>query len=181
MKIEKIDQNQLIITLSPTEILQINLEFDTKEPKNLLDKLLHLVEKECDFSIMNEKFFLEMIPSQQDGCNIFITKANEKKQTDRQDRCLSIAIISDWKTAEYTVGLLHETASGESALYRLDGVYYFVLYTKTIEEKKKMQMRLSDLGEWLESPELFEGVLKEYGVFLTYLNNFSEFLQKTVK
>lgn len=181
MKIEKIDQNQLIITLSPTEILQINLEFDTKEPKNLLDKLLHLVEKEYDFSIMNEKILLEMIPSVQDGCNIFITKANEKRQEPQQNGCLSIAIISEWKTVEYAVGLLNETVIKGSALYRLDGLYYLVLYTETPAEKKEIQVRLSDLGEWLKSPELFESVLKEYGVLLTYLENFSDFLQKTIK
>ena len=181
MKIEKIDQNKLKITLSPTDMLQINLELDEQEPQNLLEQLFYTLEKEYHFSVLNEKILLETVPSVQEGYYLFITKSNIKAEEKSEVSGVSILTCSDWKIAEYIFHLLNGNITKRCAIYRMDGEYYFVLYSKSDTARKKTKLLLSDLGEWMDNPELYEGVLQEYGVFLTYLENFSEFLKKSVK
>ncbi len=178
MKIEKIEQNKLKITLSCTEMLQINPEIAPDESQKLITKLFHSLETEYNFSIMNKRIILEMVPSPQDGCNIYITKPDTVSLTTKQKNYLSILSFSKWNTMEHAITLLENRFTGSGMIYRLDGIYYLILYAKNKILINQTETLLSDLGECVENPELFISVLQEYGVMLTYCENFFELIKK---
>lgn len=181
MKIEKIDHNQLKVTLSCTEMLQMNLEIDPKEPQNILTKLLYALETDYQFSMMNHKIMLEMIPSKQDGCNIFITKTESKqKQTNPADSLLIFSFMQ-WKTVDYIKQLIGNQLPEEHQIYRLDGLYYLLLHPFSFEQEEQIKMLLSDFGECIENPKLFESVLKEYATPLLPNDSLVNQLPKKIK
>ncbi len=172
MKIEKIDQNQLKITLSCTEMLQMNLEITPQESQNILTNLLYSLETDYQFSIMNHKIILEMIPSRQDGCNLFITKIQaEQIKTDHSMRLLIFSFVQ-WETVEYAENLISGSFAGECAICRLDGLYYLILYLDSLAQEEQIMLLLSDFGECVKHPKLFESVLKEYGTPLSQCDSF---------
>lgn len=178
VKIEKIEQNKLKITLSCTEMLQINPEIAPEESQKLISELFHSLEAEYGFSIMNQKIVLEMIPSSQDGCNIFITKSDTACLAAQPKNHLAILSFSKWSTMEYALTLLNNQFLGSGMIYRLDGMYYLILYAKSSKLISQAETLLSDLGECVTNPELFVSVLQEYGIMLTYSENFFELLKE---
>lgn len=172
MKIEKIDPNQLKITLSCTEMLQINLAATETESENILKNLLHAIENEYSFSIMNHKIILEMIPSAQEGCNLYITKAKRKEITPKASVHILVFSFLNWDTAEYATQTLQTSLLKECQLYRLDGIYYLVLFPESDLLKEQLILRLSDFGEQMQNPKVYEGVLKEYGTLLPCKSKF---------
>ncbi len=178
MKIEKIEPNKLKITLSCTELLQINPEIAPDESQKLISKLFHSLETEHHFSIMNKKIVLEMVPSLQDGCNIYITKPDAVSLTTQHKNHLAILSFSTWNTMEHAITLLSNYFTGSGMIYRLDGIYYLILYAKNKLLISQTETLLSDLGDYVENPELFVSVLQEYGVMLTYYENFFGFIKK---
>lgn len=174
MKIERIDHNQLKITLTCTEMLQINLEMDTKESQNILLNLLKSLETDYQFSMMNHKIILEMIPSRQDGCNIFITKTESEKSC--ENHCVKLQIFSfeQRKTAEYVEQLIDTHFVEKIAFYRLDELYYLVCYLSPSAPEEQLICLIADFGEYVKNPTLFESVLKEYGTPLPPPNSLTK-------
>ena len=78
MKIEKIDENQVKITLSCAEMLTMNSENSEDSSTNLVMDLLGALEEEFQFSMIHHAIVLEMVPSKKEGCEIFLTKTESK-------------------------------------------------------------------------------------------------------
>jgi hypothetical protein len=64
---------------------------------------------------------------------------------------------------KYAVGILDEKNILKFRAFSLDGLFYMVLY-QNYHKKTEIKMTLiSDFGLKINMPELFEGVLNEYG------------------
>ena len=163
MKIEKINQNQLKVALSCSEILQMNLEIDSENSQNMLTKLLHSLESEFHFSIINQKITLEMVPSSQEGCNIFLTKTeSEMKKTSFLKKILILS-VEQLSTAEHIIS----SANFMHKIYQMNGLFYLVIYLENNQQRRQFQLLFSDFGLFIENPVLFESVLMEYGTLLS--------------
>ncbi len=165
MKIEKIDENQVKITLSCTEMLKMNAQSAPEESSRLMWELLGTLENEFRFSMINQAIMLEMVPSKQDGCEIFLTKTDEKKQK----RCEKNLVITSFRESEeafYAGTLSKQYVKGRICIYLMQEEYYLVLSSEDQISLSRMQLILCDLGNTVENPHLMEGVLTEYGTLL---------------
>lgn len=179
MKIEKTDYNQIKISLSCTEMLQINPEVDPDISQKILIQLFHSLESAQIFSMMNQKIILEIIPSKQDGCDILVTKS-EDAITTPLSRCL-IFSFPDKKAVDDTILFIRKINNINFDVYQMDEQYYMVFYVKSQSGNDWIDFRLFDLGESVANAELFESVLKEYGIKLDYYKNHTKFLPKPRK
>lgn len=182
VKIEKIDNNKLKITLSCMEILQMNLDIHPNESTNSFLKLLNALETEHHFSVINQKIILEMIPGESDGCSIYLTTAfSEKKKQLTHPLKRLIFSFSGLDIILYAVELICDKFQGTVSIYRLDERYYLILYFETQEHFKTIRTLLSDLGDHIGNPQLFESVLTEYGKPLCHHESMKHFSQKDKK
>ncbi len=165
MKIEKIDENQVKISLSCAEMLKMNAQSAPEESSRLMWELLGALENEFRFSMINQEIVLEMVPSKQDGCEIFLTKTDAKKQK-RSEKNLIITSFSDSEKAFYAGTLSKQYVKGRIAVYLMNEEYYLVLTSEDRISLSRMQLILCDLGDTVENPHFMEGVLTEYGTLL---------------
>jgi len=166
VKIEKIDENCLKISLSCTEMLRMNAESTSNESSILIAELMEALEKELQFSLMNQEIVLEMIPSPKDGCEIFLTKTESKKQK-RYEKNLAIISFPSSEEVFFAESLSAQYARERSAVYLMNGEYYLVICSQDYVSLSKVQLILSDLGNTVDNPLLMEGVLKEYGTLIS--------------
>ncbi|MBR5239988.1 MAG: adaptor protein MecA [Clostridia bacterium] len=164
MKIEKIDENQVKITLSCTEMLQMNAE-NSSNDSSLLTELLGALEQEFQFSIIRHAIHLEMIPSKKDGCEIFLTKTESQQQPNYVEN-LMITSFFESEDALYAARLSKRNLNGQIAVYLLNDEFYLVITSNEKESLSKLQLLLSDLGDSVQYPAFMEGVLKEYGTLI---------------
>ncbi len=165
VKIEKIDENQVKITLSCTEMLTMNAQSAPEESSRLMWELLGALENEFRFSILNQAIVLELVPSKQDGCEIFLTKTDFKKQKKCENN-LVITSFSESEEALYAGRMAKQYVKGQIAIYLMNGEYYLAISSVDRMALSKIQLVLCDLGSTVENPLLMEGVLKEYGTLI---------------
>ncbi len=165
MKIEKIDENQVKITLSCTEMLQMNAQEVSEDSQNLLMELLGALEEEFCFSMIKHAIILEMVPSKKDGCEIFLTKTESKLQKQKEENLL-ITSFSEPADALYAGRLSKNYVHGHIAVYLLNDEYFLTVSSNEKKPLEKIQLILCDLGNTVENPLLMDGVLKEYGALI---------------
>ncbi len=165
MKIEKIDENQVKITLSCAEMLQMNAQNYSEESTNMMMELLETVESELSFSMMNHAIVFEMVPSKKDGCEIFLTKT-ESKQQSKQENGLIILSFEQAKEALHAGTLSKNYVQGRFAIYVLNEEYYLLISSKDKPALSKIGLLLSDLGNTVPNPLFMESVLTEYGTLI---------------
>lgn len=165
VKIEKIDENQVKITLSCTEMLKMNAQNAPEETSQLMWELFGALENEFRFSIINQAIVLELVPSKQDGCEIFLTKTDAKKQK-RCEHNLVITSFSESEEALYAGRLSKQYVKGHTAVYLMNGEYYLAIKSADRIALSKIQLILCDLGNTVENPLMMEGILKEYGTLI---------------
>ena len=165
MKIEKIDENQVKITLSCTEMLQMNAENISNDSASLLNELLGALEKEFQFSIIRHAIHLEMIPSKKDGCEIYLTKTESQIQT-KEEENLIITAFSESEEALYAGRLSKKYLHGQISVYLFNDEFYLIITSNEKNALSKLRLLLSDLGDSVQYPVLMEGVLKEYGTLI---------------
>ena len=163
MKIEKIDENQLKITLSCTEMLTINSQNVSEESQNILMELLGKIEDEFRFSMIHHNMILEMVPSQKDGCEIFLTKT--EKQTKIEEHLLITSFLKS-EDAFYAKTLSKKYLQAQMSVYLMNNEYYLVIHSKEQSSLSRVRILLSDFGDSVQYPILMESVLKEYGTLI---------------
>jgi len=165
VKIEKIDENQVKITLSCAEMLTMNAENSENASSNLVMDLLGALEEEFQFSMIHHAIVLEMVPSKKDGCEIFLTKTESKNHPKKEEN-LIITSFSESEDALYAGRLSKRYISGQLAVYLMDNEFYLVISSNEKQALPKIKLLLSDLGDSIENPLLMESVLKEYGTLI---------------
>lgn len=173
MKIERISENQLKLTLTKADLAErkIKLE-DLISPSERTQKLFRDIMEQAldeeDFISENTPLMVEAIPSGGDGIMIIVTKVNNKeKHTDEdlrrwkkkpmdtlahQEEKNSDILIYSFPSLDDVIGVslrLDGAFKGESAVYKNDGKYFLVMQGDTYTTE--------------ETAEDAERILKEYG------------------
>ena len=165
MKIEKIDENQVKITLSCTEMLTMNAQNISEESSNLLMELLETLEGEFCFSMIQHAITMEMVPSKKDGCEIYLTKTDSKKQNQIAER-LVVTSFQESEDALYAGRLSKKHVQGRIAVYLMNNEFYLVISSQEKRNLSRVRLLLSDLGNSIGNPLLMESILKEYGTLI---------------
>ena len=165
MKIEKIDENQVKITLSCAEMLTMNSETSEDSSANLVMELLETLEEDFQFSMIHHAIVLEMVPSKKDGCEIFLTKTESKNHLNKEENLLITSFLES-EDALYAGRLCKKYISGHLAVYLMNNEFYLVVSSNEKQTLAKIKLLLSDLGDSIENPLLMEGVLREYGTLI---------------
>lgn len=173
MKIERISENQLKLTLTKADLAErkIKLE-DLISPSERTQKLFRDIMEQAldeeDFISENTPLMVEAIPSGGDGIMIIVTKVNNKeKHTDEdlrrwkkkpmdtlahEEEKNSDILIYSFPSLDDVIGVslrLDGAFKGESAVYKNDGKYFLVMQGNTYTTE--------------ETAEDAERILKEYG------------------
>lgn len=174
MKIERISENQLKLTLTKDDLAErkIKLE-DLITPSEKTQKLFHDIMEQAldeeDFISENTPLMVEAVPSGSDGIMIIVTKVSnkEKKATvqdlrrwkkkpldsmaQKEEKNADILVYS-FPTLDDVIGVSVRLAGafkGESAVYKNENKYFLVLQGDTYTAE--------------ESTEALEQILREYG------------------
>lgn len=173
MKIERISENQLKLTLTKADLAErkIKLE-DLISPSERTQKLFRDIMEQAldeeDFISENTPLMVEAIPSGGDGIMIIVTKVNNKgKHADEdlrrwkkkpldtlahEEEKNSDILIYSFPSLDDVIGVslrLDGVFKGESAVYKNDGKYFLVMQGDTYTTE--------------ETAEDAERILKEYG------------------
>ena len=166
MKIEKIDDNKIKVVLSYDDILLLNLDFfeitpDSEDAEKLFSDILNKASDEIGFKISDSRFMIEAIPSYKEGYVMFVTKLSEQKKLCKL--CKAIYSFSNMEILKTAFEIIKNKYEGDFKIYLLDGVYYLVLYGKKGGDFDYIRVLLVDFGKYIKTPEIFIGVLEEYG------------------
>ena len=173
MKIERISENQLKLTLTKADLAErkIKLE-DLISPSERTQKLFRDIMEQAldeeDFISENTPLMVEASPSGGDGIMIIVTKVNNKEKHADEDlrrwkkkpldtlaheeEKNSDILIYSFPSLDDVIGVslrLDGVFKGESAVYKNDGKYFLVMQGDTYTTE--------------ETAEDAERILKEYG------------------
>ena len=166
MKIEKIDDNKIKVVLSFDDILLMDLDIteiapDSKDAEKLFSDILNKAYEEIGFKVSDSRFMIEAIPSYKEGYVMFVTKLSKgKKNSELYTVIYSFSCIDILKSV---FGMIMEKFEGKYKIYSLDGAFYLVLSGKQGGDFEYIKIILVDYGKCIKTPEIFIGVLEEYG------------------
>ena len=191
MKIEKINDNKIKVTISLSDLQERNIDFEalnynSPATQELFWDMMEQAEIQFGFNTSESQLAIEASPDECDGFVIFITKLDEegdfesiqkyiKNRFRRSDLrvkkkshkvCSSIVIYS-FEHFEHLVSLcstLKSIYSGESTLYKLKNAYYLMLTknTFTVDNVRYFESLLNEYGKKVSSIAYYEGYLEEY-------------------
>ena len=166
VKIEKIDDNKIKVVLSYDDILLMNLDImeinpGSKDAEKLFSDILNMASSEIGFNLSDSKVMIEAIPSYKEGYVMFVTKLSKrKKQSELYKIIYSFSCMEILKCAYQ---IIKEKYDGEFKIYLLDGLFYLVLFGIQGGDIEYIKVILVDYGKRIKMPEIFMGVLEEYG------------------
>lgn len=82
MKIEKLDYNKLKVTLSASDMAQLDLNFakaadDAESVKQAFIRLMKIAHKETGFNVQDARLMIEAVPDKDDGFILFVTRMDD--------------------------------------------------------------------------------------------------------
>jgi adapter protein MecA 1/2 len=192
MKIEKINENKIKVTISIKDLQERNIDLDSLNynspiAQELFWDMMEQAEIELGFNASDAQLVIEASSDSEDGFVVTISKVDEEgdfesiekyikskyKKSDlrgkRKNRkiCSSILIYSfnDFEDLNALVKKLPVIYNGDSTLYKCRETYYLILTkNNTIVSKLKVfENILGEYGDKVLSTGFFEGYLCEYG------------------
>ncbi len=100
MKIEKINDRQIRISLSSEDLRRQNirlsaLSYGTLEARHLFQDMLHLAKSQCDFDAENLPLMIEAVPMRGDCLDLIITKVTDPDELDTRFSRFSPALLEE--------------------------------------------------------------------------------------
>lgn len=174
MKIERISENQLKLTLTKADLAEREIKLEdlitpSEKTQKLFRDIMEQALDEEDFISENTPLMVEAVPSGGDGIMIIVTKVNNKEKkaagedlrrwkkkpmdtlAHKEEKNSDILIYS-FPALDDVIHVsvrLDGTFKGESAVYKNENKYFLVLQGDTYTTE--------------ESSEEIERILKEYG------------------
>lgn len=198
MKIERISETEIKITISIDDLEERNIDFDalsanTIAAQELLLDMMEQVEDQFGTPVGELQFMIEPDPNYTDGFIITITKVedeefesiqkyiknkyrkNDLKVKKKGRRVFSTVAIYSFDSLDDVCtlsGKLSSIYSGESTLYKHNGSYYLVLTKSslTVSNPRLFELLLNEFGRKVSHPSFFEGYINEYGTKLIDCN-----------
>ncbi len=201
MKIEKINENKIKITLSLNDLEERNIDLESLNinspaTQELFWDMMEQAEIELGFNASDSQLCIEAVPDSQDGFIITITKLDEdgdfesihkyiknrfrksdlsvKKKSRKVCSTISVYSFKDFDDICALSKTVNSIYSGESTLYRLKNVYYLILTKNVLNttDVKKFDALLDEYGSKVSDVNFYEGYLNEHGTKLIEFNAF---------
>ena len=195
MKLEKISENKLKVTLTSADVSKWNIKFDhfaynTPEVQELFWSIMKQAELELGFFADGSQLFVEAISTRTDGFILMVTKLDEKaprkdspKTLGSSSRSLVKPEISLKKSTSHEVApiifgftdfdnavnackQIGDSFNGKSTLYKFNNKYYLVLELSPELVTSLSTNSLLEYGTDTFQPTLFHGRLSEHGEVL---------------
>lgn len=192
MKIEKISENKIKVTLTISDLKDRNIDFgslsyNSPQAQELFWDMMHQAEIEYGFSASNAQLFIEATPGTSDNLVITVTrvdededfesihkfirnkfKKSELKVRKKGKRVASEVLIysffefDDLCSAADVISALY---FGDSTLYKYDDMFYLVLTSTSIASTNPeyFDSVMSEYGKKVQNTSFTEGFLNEYG------------------
>jgi len=190
MKIEKINDNKIKITLSAKDLADRNLDFqslrhNSPEAQTLFWDMMKLAESEHGFTASNCQLFIEAAsvtngnfivtitkvfdtPGLPSGRSLHAKQAPSTLKIKRKPTSYSHSYIIRFPSFDNIVDALRQNTLStkmSSALYEYKTEYYLVLKPSISQtnELKKLVFLLSEFGDVAHDFRYTEGIINEYG------------------
>lgn len=191
MKIERIGENMIKITLSIDDLEERNIDleslnYNSPAAQELFWDMMEQVEDQLGLNLSDSQFIIEPVPDIDEGFIITIArmddggdfesiqkyiksklKKSELKAKRKTRRIYSTLLIYAFNNVEDLRQLSKNISSiymGESSLYKHGNTYYLVLLRSnfTVTDKRKLEILLNEFGSKIPNVNIFEGYLSEY-------------------
>ncbi len=206
MKIEKISENMIKVTISVNDLEERNIDlnalnYNSPAAQELFWDLMEQAEEQFGFNLSDSQLIIEPLPDTNEGFIITITRLDEdgdfesiqkyiKSKLKKSDlkvkkksrKICSTILIYSFNSIDDACTLSKRVAdiySGESTLYKCRDTYYMVISrnSMTAAGSKAFEISLSEYGRKVANISLYEGYLNEYGEKIIE-NNAFEVLRK---
>lgn len=199
MKIEKVSDNVIKVTISLNDLKERNIDFNSLNynspaAQELFWDMMEQAEAEFGFNVSDSQLLIEPTPDNKEGFIITITKMDEDgdfesihkyiknryKKTDvkvkkKGRRILSTVLIYGFANFDDLCVLckqLKSCYSGESTVYRCNSTYYLIMTRNSFtgNNPKAFDTLLNEYGNKINNIAFFEGYLDEYGTKIAEYN-----------
>lgn len=192
MKIEKINDNMIKVTISLNDLEERNIDlsalnYNSPAAQELFWEMMEQAEQQLGFNLSDSQLIIEPLPDSNEGFIITITRLDEDgdfesiqkyiksklKKSDlrikkRSRKVCSTLLVYSFNSID-DVCILSKRIDGqyigESTLYKCRNTYYLVM-TKgslTTADCKSFETNLCEYGKKVSNTSFFEGYLNEYG------------------
>jgi adapter protein MecA 1/2 len=201
MKIEKISENKIKVTISPDDLDERNIDLNSltsnsPAAQELFWDMMEQAEVEFGFDASDSQLCIEAISDSHEGFIITVTKLDEDgdfesiqkfiknkfRKSDlkvkRKNRkiCSAIMVYSfnNFDDICALCSKIDSLYSGESTLYKLKEVYYLVLTKNSFNtpDIRRLEIILSEYGRKVSNAGFYEGYLNEHGTKIVEYNAF---------
>lgn len=199
MRIEKINENKIKVTISLNDLEERNIDLDSinyNSPvaQELFWDMMEQAEIQFGFSASDSQLAIEAVPDDGESFVVIITKLDEDgdfesiqkyiknkfKKTDLRSKkkgskiCSSIVIYSFDNFDDLCVlsNRLRNIYTGESTLYKLKNTYFLILAKNSwsVDNLKMFESLLGEYGTMVQNTSFYEGYLDEYAVTIVECN-----------
>lgn len=195
MKIEKINDYKLKITLTITDLKERNIDFNnlsynSPQTQELFWDMMHQAEIEYGFSASDSQLFIEAAPGSGDCLVITVTKVSEdtdfesihkyiknkfkkselksKRKNKKVSSELLIYSFKEFDDLCSATKIIYDLYSGNSTLYKCKDLYYLALSNTGIANTNPAYFDsiMTEYGERISNINFIDGYLNEYGTKL---------------
>lgn len=192
MKIEKISENIIKVTISMNDLEERNIDlnalnYNSPAAQEFFWDMMEQAEEQLGFSLSDSQLIIEPIPDSNDGFIITITKVDEdgdfesiqkyiksklkksdlrvKKKSRKVCSSLFIYSFSNIDDICSLARKLDGIYCGDTTLYRCKNTYYLLLTRNglTTANTRTFELVLNEYGTKVSNVSFFEGYLNEYG------------------
>lgn len=191
MKIEKISDNKIKITISLDDLEERNIDLDSLNynspaAQELFWDMMEQAEIQFGFNVSDSQLVIEPVPDSDDGFIITITrvedeedfesihkyiknryKKNDLKVKRKNRKVFSSLVIYSFSDFDDLCALAKKIGPvycGESSIYKLKDTYFLVLSKNSFNSSgtKALETLFSEYGHKVNNAVFFEGYLNEY-------------------
>ncbi|MCX7711353.1 MAG: adaptor protein MecA [Clostridia bacterium] len=199
MRIEKINENKIKVTISLHDLEERNIDlnslnYNSPAAQELFWDMMEQAEVQFGFNTSDAQLCIEAVPDSDEGFVVTITKLDEDgdfesiqkyiknrfKKSDlrakRKNRriCSTIMIycFEDFDDLCVLSKRLESLYSGESTLYKCKDAYYLVLTRNSYTDAhpKMFETVMNEFGRKVSNTGFYEGYLNEYGTKIAEFN-----------
>ncbi|AUG57010.1 adaptor protein MecA [Acetivibrio saccincola] len=193
MKIEKINENKIKVTISFNDLEERNIDlnslnYNSPETQELFWDMMEQAEMQLGFTASDAQLCIEAVADADEGFIILITKMDEenefesihkyiknrfrradlrvKKKAKRVCSTLVMYSFDDFENLCVLSKRLSDIYSGESTLYKFKDTYYLLLTRSlwSVDNLSAFDLILNEYGRKIKNSNFYEGYLNEYAV-----------------
>jgi adapter protein MecA 1/2 len=191
MKIEKISENMIRVTISLDDLVErdidmTSLNYNSPAAQELFWDMMEQAEDELGFNLTDSQLVIEPMPDSYDGFIITISRVDDEgdfesihryirsrfKKTDLKLKKKNLKIFSalmiysfkSFDDACYLCKSISANYTGISTLYRLKDIYYLTLTANSCstDDIRTFGSLLTEYGTKIYNVDFYEGYLNEY-------------------